>query len=309
MTRFATLDIGTNTVLLLVAEAAGDRFVSVAERMEITRLGRGVDRTGTLAAEAIDDTVSAVARFAAEARSLGVAQIACVATSAARDARNGRDFLERLAREAGVSAEIIPGDLEAQLSFAAATRDLGEAAPMVVLDIGGGSTEVVYGGPGGVTFKRSFDMGSVRLTERHVRSDPPAPSERETMRRALDEGFSSLPEPPAGFQLVGIAGTVTTVCAVARAIDPYDAARVHLARLSGEEVRRECDRYFALDLAGRRGLKGMPAKRADVIPAGTLVLERAMARLGAHEVVVSDRGIRWGLLYHRFGQALRNARP
>jgi exopolyphosphatase/guanosine-5'-triphosphate,3'-diphosphate pyrophosphatase len=304
MPRYATLDVGTNTVLLLVAEPSGGRFVPVAERMEITRLGRGVDRTGRLADEAIDDTVAAITRFAAEARSLGASGIACIATSAARDAMNGAVFLERVQHEAGIQAEIIPGDLEAQLSFEAATRDLGASAPMVVLDIGGGSTELVYGEAGLVSFKHSFDLGSVRLTERHVRSDPPLAAERAAMQKALDDAFASLPAPPASFTLVGVAGTVTTVCAVARGIDPYDPARVHLARLSEAEVHGECDRYFQLDLAGRKKLKGMPEKRADVIAAGTLILWRAMARLGARELVVSDRGIRWGLLYHRFGHAL-----
>ncbi|MBI5548181.1 MAG: Ppx/GppA family phosphatase [Deltaproteobacteria bacterium] len=304
MSRFATLDVGTNTVLLLVAEARAGRFVPVVERMEITRLGRGVDRSGRLAEDAIEETVLAVARFAAEARALGAQDIACVATSAARDAANGSVFLERVRRQAGLTAEIIPGELEARLSFEAATRDLGDSIPRVVLDIGGGSTELVYGERGQVTFKHSFDLGSVRLTERFVRSDPPHREERESMRRELDRAFAQLPPPPAGFTLVGVAGTVTTVCAVARGIDPYDAERVHLARLGAEEVRHEVERYFSLDLAARRALKGMPAKRADVIAAGSLILERVLTRLGAAEVVVSDRGIRWGLLYHRFGHAL-----
>jgi len=304
MPRFATLDVGTNTVLLLVAEAVGPSFRPIAERMEITRLGRGVDRTGRLDPKAIDDTVAAIARFAAEARALGAQEIACVATSASRDAANGAEFRERVQREAGVTAEIIAGDLEAQLSYEAATRDLGTQAPMVVLDIGGGSTEFVFGEAGRVTFKRSFDVGSVRMTERHVHGDPATPLERQAVARALDEAFAALPSPPPGFTLVGIAGTVTTVCAVARGVDPYYPERIHLARLSDDEVRHECDRFFRLTLAERKQLAGMEPKRADVIAAGTLVLERAMARLGAAEVVVSDRGIRWGLLYHRFGHAL-----
>lgn len=304
MARYATLDVGTNTVLLLVAEATGGQFKPVLERMEITRLGRGVDKTGRLADEAVEDTVRAIARFAAEARQAGAAGIACVATSAARDAQNGREFLERVQREAGLTPEIIPGGLEAQLSYQAATRDLGTSTPMVVLDIGGGSTEFVFGQGEQVTFEHSFNVGSVRLTERHVRADPPAPGERAAMAAALDAEFAKLPAPPPGFQLVGIAGTVTTICAVARGIDPYDAERVHLARLSHDEVAEACERFFRLDLSGRRALAGMPAKRADVIAAGSLILERAMARLGAREVIVSDRGIRWGLLYHRFGAAL-----
>jgi exopolyphosphatase / guanosine-5'-triphosphate,3'-diphosphate pyrophosphatase len=304
MRRFATFDVGTNTVLLLVAEARGAAFVPVIERMEITRLGRGVDQTGRLAPEAIVDTVGAIARFAAEARALGAEAISCVATSAARDAANGAEFVARVEREAGVAVEIIPGELEAELAYASAERELGAEAPLCVLDIGGGSTELVFGRGGAVQLKRSFDLGSVRLTERFARADPPAAGERRAMERLLDEAFAELPALAPGSRLVGIAGTVTTVCAVSRAVDPYDASRVHLARLPAAEVRRECDRYFALDLAARRALPGMHPKRADVIPAGALILLRAMERLGASEVVVSDRGIRWGLLYHRHGSAL-----
>ncbi len=302
MPRFATLDIGTNTVLLLVAESTPEGgFKPVVERAEITRLGRGVDRTGELAPEAIDETVAAVVAFANEARKLGAHQIACVATSASRDARNGPQFLARLGRDAGIRAEIITGHLEAQLSYASAARELGTEQPLIVLDIGGGSTELVYGEGGKVSFTKSYDLGSVRLTERHVRSDPPSLEERREIERVLDLAFQELPRAPKSFRLVGIAGTVTTVCAVSRAVEPYDAEKVHLARMSLQEVRGEVDRFFKLPLAERRALKGIQPKRADVIAAGSLILERVMARLGASEVIVSDRGIRWGLLYHRFG--------
>ena len=232
MPRFATLDVGTNTVLLLVAEADGARFRPVVERMEITRLGRGVDQSGHLAEAAVDDTVAAIARFAGEARALGAAEIACVATSAARDAANGAAFLARVQREAGLAAEIIDGDLEAQLSYEAAERDLGVDRPLVVLDIGGGSTEIIFGERSKVSYKRSFDLGSVRLTERHISHDPPSDSERAAIRASVDQGLAALPAPPAGFALVGVAGTVTTISAVARGIDPYDADRVHLSRLT-----------------------------------------------------------------------------
>jgi exopolyphosphatase/guanosine-5'-triphosphate,3'-diphosphate pyrophosphatase len=308
MNRYATLDIGTNTVLLLVAEPAEGRFRPVLERAEITRLGKSVDRTGRLDDGAIEATVAAVTRFAAEARALGAVKIACVATSASRDAANGAPFRERLRREAGVEAEIISGDLEAQLTYGSAARELGDGTPLAVLDIGGGSTELVLGEAGRVSFKRSFDIGSVRLTERFVRADPPTGAEREAMERFVDETFAEAPCPPPGFRLVGIAGTVTTVYAVRHGIEPYDSTKVHLATMPFDDVRAERERFFALGVEERRALRGMEPKRADVIAAGSLILERAMARLGAAEVVVSDRGIRWGLLYERFGEALAAAR-
>ncbi len=141
----------------------------------------------------------------------------------------------------------------------------------------------------------------MRLTERLVRNDPPTLDERRAMEKLLDDAFLDLAPPPPGFRLVGIAGTVTTVCATAHGVEPYDPKRIHLARLSAGEVRSETGRLFALPLEDRRKLPGMQPKRADVIPAGALILERDMARLGADEVVVSDRGVRWGLLEHRFG--------
>jgi exopolyphosphatase / guanosine-5'-triphosphate,3'-diphosphate pyrophosphatase len=172
---------------------------------------------------------------------------------------------------------------------------------MVVLDIGGGSTEFVYGDHGAVRFRKSFDIGSVRLTERHVVSDPPTAAEQTAVQAAIDGTFAELPPPPAGARVCGIAGTVTTVCAVARRVSPYDPKRIHGQVLRLDEVRLARELFFSMALADRRVLPGMQEKRADVIPAGALILERAMARLSANEVIVSDRGVRWGLLYERFG--------
>jgi exopolyphosphatase/guanosine-5'-triphosphate,3'-diphosphate pyrophosphatase len=304
MARFATLDVGTNTVLLLVAEPEGGSFKPIVERAEITRLGKGVDRTGELAPEALEATLSAIERFSDEARKLGVDKIACVATSAARDARNGKLLLDGIRERAGVDAEIITGALEAELNFQSAAREVGGNEALAVLDIGGGSTELVVGKAGKVTFSHSFDLGAVRLTERMVRHDPPSKAELFEMGQMIDWTFVSAPKLPAGCRFVGVAGTVTTVFTVSRGIEPYDAKQVHLARMPFKEVRAVRERFFSLDIAGRRKLKGLEDKRADVIPAGALILERVMERLGAHELIVSDRGIRWGLLYHRFGSAL-----
>ncbi len=304
MPRFASIDIGTNSVLLLVAERGPDgRFGAVLERAEITRLGRGVDKSRVLAPEAIEDTLKVLDSYVAEARALGAQAIAATATSAARDASNGSDFLRAVAGRTGVKVEIIAGDEEARLSFASAWADFGGDGPIVVLDIGGGSTEFIYGdGAGEVGFRRSFDVGSVRLTERWITSDPPSAADREKITTHLDGLFAQLPAPPVGAHLVGVAGTVTTICAVARAIDPYDALKVHSARLTAAEITATLNRLCALPLADRRALPGLQPKRADVIPAGAMILEAAARRLGANEVRVSDRGLRWGLLVDRFGR-------
>jgi exopolyphosphatase/guanosine-5'-triphosphate,3'-diphosphate pyrophosphatase len=299
--RWAAIDIGTNSVLMLVAErsAAGD-LRAVVDRAEITRLGRGVDQSHQLSRQGIQDTVDAVSQFAREARGLDAARILACATSAARDAKNGQELIREARERAGVEVEIISGDDEAKLSYRAAVQDFGSgSAPLVVLDIGGGSTEVIVGEGAQVRFRHSFDVGSVRLTERHVHTDPPAAAERRAIQDDLGRAFAAVPAPPRGAELIGIAGTVTTLYAVRHAIDPYDAERVHGGRLSLAEIRELLGQLCALALEERRRLPGLQPKRADVLPAGAMILEAAMVALKAQEVRVSDRGLRWGLLSER----------
>ncbi|ATB42538.1 exopolyphosphatase [Cystobacter fuscus] len=305
MPRYATIDVGTNSVLLLVADRHPDgRFHAVQERAEITRLGRGVDQSRRLSPEGMETTLQVLTDFADEARRLGAEAIAVSATSAARDAENGAEFLAAARTRAGVTVEIIPGELEAQLSFTAAYADFGRTArgPLVVVDIGGGSTEFIYGDTAGkVTFRHSFDVGSVRMTERYVRADPPSAEDRTRVEAHLRETFSSLPPCPPGAQLVGIAGTVTTLFTVRHAIDPYDARRVHGGTLSLAELDALVDCLCQKPLAERQKLPGLQPKRADVIPAGALILRECLRALRLDNCLVSDRGLRWGLLAHRFG--------
>jgi exopolyphosphatase/guanosine-5'-triphosphate,3'-diphosphate pyrophosphatase len=295
MARYASIDVGTNSVLLLVAEKdAAGRWKPVVERAEITRLGKGVDQSKRLLPESIEATVQVLESFAKEARQLGAQAIVTSATSAARDASNGAEFLNAAKARAGLTVEIIAGDEEARLSYASAHSDFGGEHPLVVLDIGGGSTEFIYGDvQGNLQFRHSFNVGSVRMTERL------GPDEQK-IRAALRETFAALPAPPAGFRLVGVAGTVTTVLAVSRVIEPYDAARVHGAVMSLGEVQAVTKKLWSLDVEARKKVPGVQPKRADVIPAGALVLEESMARLQAAECTVSDRGLRWGLLADRF---------
>jgi len=306
MARFASIDIGTNSVLLLVAEKQPDgTFTPVIERAEITRLGRGVDKTRTLSPEGMAETLKAVIAFADEARHSGAQDIAVSATSAARDATNGKEFLDAAKKRARVTVEIISGELEAQLSFTSAYSDFARNTPdrpLVVLDIGGGSTEFIYGETDGkVRFRHSFDVGSVRLTERFITGHPVPAAEREQLRKHLRDTFSALPPPPERFRLVGVAGTVTTLYSVLHAIDPYDSARVHGQSLPRAELTALATKLCDLPLEERRKLPGLQPKRADVICAGALILEAALERLNASECLVSDRGLRWGLLAHRFG--------
>lgn len=312
MSRYATIDIGTNSVLLLVADRHPDgNFVPVAERAEITRLGRGVDRTHRLAEQGMEDTLEILAEFAAEARAVGAREIAVSATSAARDAQNGADFFRAAQERAGVEVEVISGDREAQLTFLAVAHDFAGAEPdrsLVVIDIGGGSTELVYGAPqpepGTIFYRRSFDVGSVRLTERFIRSDPVQDTEREKVIQHLHEKLN-LPRPPDRFRVVGVAGTVTTLYALLHQIEPYDAARVHGGTIALPELQALSRKLCSTPLAERKRLPGLQPKRADVICAGALILEVALLRLGAGACLVSDRGLRWGLMLERFGRVSR----
>jgi exopolyphosphatase/guanosine-5'-triphosphate,3'-diphosphate pyrophosphatase len=296
MTRYAAIDVGTNSVLLLVAERhSQNHWNSVYEQAEITRLGKGVDQTRRLSQASMDATLEVLVAYAEKARNLGVTGIVASATSAARDAQNGEEFLAETQRRTGLTLEIISGDEEARLSFSSAHADFGSSQPLIVVDIGGGSTEFIYGDvKGNVTFRESFNIGSVRLTERHgVHSEPML----EDIRRV----FQKLPVRLPQAQVIGVAGTVTTVFAVARAIDPYDGVKVHGGTLSTTEVSDVLDRLWHLDLEQRRQLPGLSPKRADVIPAGALILHQALVTLEAASVRVSDRGLRWGLLMNRFG--------
>ena len=311
--RVATIDVGTNTVLLTVAERSGRSFLPVVEQAEITRLGRGVDRTGRLDPAAIAETVAVIARYAALARSLGATRIAAVATSAARDAANGAEFFEAARAAAGLAPEIIPGGEEARLVHLSAWGDFGSPGRrLAVLDVGGGSSEVTWGGGPVPEGRRSFQMGAVRLTERTAPGDPPSPDDLRRMRAAAREALGEMATIRAsgtfaGARLVAVAGTVTTLAAVAQALPVYDATRVHGSALSREDLETLLGRLAALPVAGRAVLPGMEPKRADVIVAGAVLVEAAMDLGGFDVLTVSDRGVRWGLLHDRFGPGAAGA--
>jgi exopolyphosphatase/guanosine-5'-triphosphate,3'-diphosphate pyrophosphatase len=309
--RLAAIDVGTNTVLLLVAERSGDVLRAVCERAEITRLGRGVDATGRLDPAAIAATVEVLARYAAEARSLGASTVACVATSAARDAVNGGEFFQAARERAGLSPVIIGGDEEARLVYASAWRDFGGpdlaaeadfAGRLAVLDVGGGSTELSFGDGPVPRGRLSVQAGAVRLTERHLTGHPPPPAERAALladARAALAPFVALgarARGDRGARLVGVAGTVTTLAAVELALPAYDADRVHGSTLDLARIDALCSRLAGLTVAERAALPGMEPKRADVIYAGAVVVAEALRAAGFERLTVSDRGVRWGLL-------------
>lgn len=314
----ATIDIGTNTTLLLLARTSAHTAAAsegelaiepVLERAEITRLGRGIGHDGRLREEGINRTLSVLREYAAAARTHGAA-LAAVGTEALRRAPNASDFLKPAAEILGVEVEVIDGKREAALTFKAVTASFPELARgrLVVVDIGGGSTEIVIADDAIVSFAVSLPIGSVRLTERFVRHDPALPEESAAVASAVDEALAAVPFPGSGDgaddarpapALVGVAGTVTSLAAMAQGLTSYDPARVHGFRLTRAALGAELRRLRQSSQGQREQMAGLDPRRADVILAGATIADRIAAAVAAPAIVVSDRGIRWGLLYEK----------
>lgn len=301
--RVATIDIGTNTTLLLVAERTAAGLRAVREIATITRLGQGVDQTRQLAPEAVARTLACLEGYAAAVKELGVSKTAIVGTSAMRDAGGSDVMRSRVAGLFGVEPEVISGAREAELTGRGALSGLGWDGPAMVFDIGGGSTEAIaLDRERRVAERVSVDIGSVRLTERVRPSDPPTAAElgtmRETARAALAPltGIAGVYAGLGGREApVGVAGTMTTLAAVAMELATYDGAKVHGSALAKTAIEEVVARLAAMPLERRAGVAGLDPKRADVIVAGGCVALACLDAMGADRVVVSDRGVRWGL--------------
>jgi exopolyphosphatase/guanosine-5'-triphosphate,3'-diphosphate pyrophosphatase len=313
MTRVAAIDCGTNSVRLLVADLPEDPtrpLVDLCRRMEIVRLGQGVDRTGRLAPEALERTRLALADYAGVMAGLGAQRCRMVATSATRDADNAAEFTAMVVDTLGLAPEVVTGDEEARLSFTGAVRGLPADAPgpFLVVDIGGGSTEFVFGALGTrrptveVEYAHSVDIGCVRMTERHLRGDPPTPAQVAAadaeIGAAVDEALAVVPGRRAR-TVVGLAGSVTTVTALAVGLDAYRPERIHHAKVRLDQVEAVSGSLLGMTHAQRLALPVMHPGRADVIGAGALILLVIMRRLGVAAVIASEHdildGIAWSL--------------
>ena len=298
--RVAAVDCGTNSLRLLVADVEGSTKTDVHREMRVVRLGQGVDRTGSLAPEALERTRLALRDYAVTCADLGVERTRMVATSATRDARNRDDFVAVVQAALGVAPEVVSGDEEAVLSFDGATRGLDPATgPFLVVDIGGGSTELVVGSDA-VEAGRSVDVGCVRLTERHLATDPPTTAEVAAARAdvlvALDVARQTVPVEKAA-TAVFLAGSATTVAAHALGLSSYDASRTHLARFDAATFLAACDELLAMPRGARAALPYMHPGRVDVIGAGALVLATVVTELGLTELVVSESDILDGIAF------------
>lgn len=302
--RLAAIDIGTVTTRLLVADVTPSSVSEVERSTDITHLGEGLTASGSLSDAAMDRVVAIVARYAGIMRDLGVESYAAVATSASRDASNAASFSTRL-EAAGIVPQIVEGSREAALTFRGATFSLGGEC-VLVDDIGGGSTELVLGEPGDpvagrlplVESARSVDVGSRRLTEMFQRTDPPSRAELDEARgfavehlRGYFDGLRSRPR-----ALVSVAGTATSLAAIALELEVYDPARVHGYELSGHVVSDTLEHLASLPLDERRNVVGLHPERASVIVMGALILESVMALAGLDSTLVSEHDILYGIL-------------
>jgi len=298
VTVVAVVDIGTNSTRLLVAEVDGDAVTELVRESIVTRLGEGVDATGALGEEpqarvfaALDKYATAIEEHAATVRRV-------VMTSAVRDASNGAEFAETVHSRYGLEGSTLSGDEEARLSFLGATTARDDSDPLLVIDIGGGSTELVVGSRGSVDFHVSTQVGVVRHSERHLHTDPPTAEELAALAADARPTIEAAVPPEVRARVSGavaVAGTATSCASIDLELDPYDPARVEGHTLSRTRIEQLRDRLAALPLAERRDVTGLEAGRAPTIVAGTVVLLEVLGAFGLNAVEVSERDILWGV--------------
>ena len=295
--RVAVIDIGTNSTRMLVADVSGSTVREVERRTTVTRLGRGVDVSGQLSSSGIERVCETVADYDGVHRELGAERVRTIATSAVRDASNGEAFVAELRERFALSAEVLAGSEEARLTYLGATAGRPPADPTVVVDIGGGSTELVVGSGPEISFSTSLQVGVVRQSERRISSDPPGAEELDRLaaeiESALDGAIAKRPDAHADAG-IGVAGTPTSLAAIELELDPYDPERVHGHRLGLPAVQRMLARLSTVPLAEREAITGLHSDRAPTIVAGVVILIEVMRSFGLEEITVSEHDILHG---------------
>jgi exopolyphosphatase/guanosine-5'-triphosphate,3'-diphosphate pyrophosphatase len=295
--RVAVVDIGTNSTRLLIADVEGAGVEQVERRTTVTNMGRGVDHTGMLCSDAVEDVCAVIADYKARYEEMGAERVMAFATSAVRDAVNGEAFIAELRERFCLDARLLTGEEEAHLIYLGATSHRSEPARTLVLDIGGGSTELIVGSGTDVGFHTSLQAGTIRQSERHLTSDPPDPHELEDLaadiRNQIDRAMGA---PPDGepIHAIAVAGTPTSLAAIDQELEPYDPGRVHGYRLGLKRVQRLLSRLSSLPLAERLRVPGLHPGRAPTIVAGTVILVQVMRAFGLREVEVSELDILHG---------------
>jgi exopolyphosphatase/guanosine-5'-triphosphate,3'-diphosphate pyrophosphatase len=291
------IDIGTNSTRLLVADLGSNGLDEVERVSTVTRLGRGVDHSGNLSAEAIEDVCEVIGRYLGRIEALGASPVSVIATSAVRDAANGGAFVAELRERFGLDTEVLTGEREAELTYEGAISGGGRDSTILVCDIGGGSTEIVVGTGGEMTFHDSLQVGVVRHTERFLADDPPAAAQLEALaadvHRRLAESVAGVDLPPIG-KAIGVAGTPSSLAAVDLALEPYDPKAVEGHPLEMEVVQTWLSRLATLPLSERREVTGLHPDRAQAIVAGLVILVEVMRTFGLGEIEVSEHDILYG---------------
>jgi exopolyphosphatase/guanosine-5'-triphosphate,3'-diphosphate pyrophosphatase len=295
--RVAVVDIGTNSTRLLLADVAGPQVEQVERRTTVTNMGRGVDHTGLICTEAIDDVCSVVAGYKACYEEMGAERVIAIATSAVRDATNGEAFVAELRERFGIHARLLTGEEEAHLTYLGATAQRQAEDPTLVFDIGGGSTELIVGSGTEVEFHTSLQAGTIRQSERHLTSDPPDPHELEDLaaeiRNLIEVAIATQPDAHPS-HAIAVAGTPTSLAAIDQQLEPYDPGRVHGYRLAMKRIQRMLSRLSSLPLAERLRVPGLHPGRAPTIVAGTVILVQVMRAFGLEEIEVSELDILQG---------------
>ena len=318
MERVASIDIGTNTILLLIARVDEGEVKPLFEMETIVRLGEGVQSNGALAEEAMKRGLHTLTQYIGRCREMGVQRIFAVGTSALREAQNSKDFLSMIKGKLNLDIEIISGEEEAQLSFLSVTRDLKEInpstfpglkpgvwrrrsikKPILVVDVGGGSTEFILGKGDTITQWVSLPLGSVRFAEQFLISDPVQGEEWEKMERAIRKMLPEIPHAGESFSMVALGGTATTLASVAQGLEEFMTEKIHHFVLQKEALKDQLMLYRSKTLNERKRIPGLPSARADVILAGGAILYMAMEELGCPSTLISCHGVRYGVLYKR----------
>ena len=294
----AVIDIGTNTILLLIVERDGDG--ALQPRLDLTRfarLGQGLDTSGVLSAAAIERGLEVCREYRRVLDAHDIAVPVVVGTQALREASNRAELIAPAAAILRASIDVISGEREAQLAFASVAQTFPElAGTFLVVDVGGGSTEIIVGEPAGIVRATSIPIGAVRLGERHLAHDPPSPTEARALFADIDAQLASL-DLPRGVPIIATAGTATTLAALALRMTTYDPVKATGYRMTAMAIESQLARLLTANLAARQALRGMEAGRADVIAAGVAILARLMARTESPTLIVADRGVRWGLAF------------
>ncbi len=296
--RVASIDIGTNTILLLIAEVSQRKISPLLDIETVVRLGEGIHKNGILSREAMERGLQTLSQYVDRCRAMKVERIFAAGTSALREAKNSAEFLTSVEEKLDLSIDVISGEEEARLSFLAVARDLQKSGePLMVVDIGGGSTEFILGKDDRVREWVSLPLGSVRFTEQFLHSDPVQDEEWQKMKRKILESLTEIPHSQEPLFLVAVGGTATTLASVQQRLEKFVAEKIHHFVLKKEALKNQLSLYRSKTIEERRRIPGLPVARADVVLAGATILYLAMEKLRCPSALISCHGVRYGLLY------------